>query len=310
MKKKNLFQQTNDKGDFIMFYKTVTETDFFGRASTKQVLDTKKVAIAIGAGVAALVIAILLLCSFCKIPTGHTGVITSFGKVENYTYDAGIHVKAPWKKVIKMDNRVQKQSVELQCFSSDIQEVKIVYTINYQINKDNAMIIYSTIGREYYDIAVVPNITESVKVVTARYTAEQLVGTRDELALAIEKDLTERLREFNIELVSTSIEDMDFTDAYTNAVEAKQVAQQNKLKAETEAAQKIIEAEANAEVARVKAQGEADAKRIAAEAEAEANKKLSASLDSNVLKNKWYEKWDGKYPQVVTDNSIINIPLE
>lgn len=292
-----------------MFYKTITTTNVYGRETTEKVLDMKKVAIAIACGVVAFILMIVTLCSICKIPTGHTGVITSFGKVEDYTYDAGIHVKAPWKKVIKMDNRVQKQSVELQCFSSDIQEVKIVYTINYQINKNNAMVIYSTIGKEYYDIAIVPNITESVKVVTARYTAEQLVGTRDELALAIEKDLTERLREFNIELVSTSIEDMDFTDAYTNAVEAKQVAQQNKLKAETEAAQKIIEAEANAEVARVKAQGEADAKRIAAEAEAEANKKLAASLDEKVLKNKWYEKWDGKYPQVVTGNSIIDIPL-
>lgn len=295
-----------------MFYKTIkrTVTDWHGITEEEvEVLDTKKVALAIGGGVAAFIIFIMLLLSICKIPTGHTGVVTSFGRVENYTYDAGIHFKAPYKKVIKMDNRVQKKSVELSCFSSDIQEVKVVYTINYQIDKNNAMTIYSTIGREYYDVVIVPNITESVKVVTARYTAEKLVGTRDELALAIEKDLTERLKEFNIELVSTSIEDMDFTDAYTNAVEAKQVAQQNKLKAETEAEQKVIEAEANAEVARVKAQGNADAKRIAAEAEAEANKKIAASLDENVLTNKWYEKWDGKYPQVITGNSIIDIPL-
>ena len=293
-----------------MFTKEITKTDSYGREKTVEVLDTKKVTIAIIGGVMAFILMIVGLRSICKIPTGHTGVITSFGKVEDYTYDAGIHIKAPWKKVIKMDNRVQKQSVELQCFSSDIQEVKIVYTINYQIDKNNAMIIYSTIGKEYYDIVIVPNITESVKVVTARYTAEKLVGTRDELALAIEKDLTERLREFNIELVSTSIEDMDFTDAYTNAVEAKQVAQQNKLKAETEAEQKIIEAEANAEVARVKAQGNADAKRIAAEAEADANKKIAASLDENVLTNKWYEKWNGEYPQVVSGGgTIIEFPM-
>jgi pyridoxal/pyridoxine/pyridoxamine kinase len=157
---------------------------------------------------------------------------------------------------------------------------------------------------------IVPNITESVKVVTAKYTAEKLVGTREKLAQAIEEDLTARLREFNIELVSTSIEDMDFTDKYTNAVEAKQVAQQNKLKAETEAEQKVVEAKANAEVERIKAQGKADAKRIAAEAEADANKKIAASLDERVLKNKWYEKWDGKYPQVVSGGgTIIEFPM-
>lgn len=296
-----------------MFYKTITKTttDWNGREKTEEieVLDTKKVALAVSGGIVAFILFIVLSLSICKIPTGHTGVVTSFGRVENYTYDAGIHIKAPYKKVIKMDNRVQKKSVELSCFSSDIQEVKIIYTINYQIDKNNAMTIYSTIGKEYYDVAIVPNITESVKVVTARYTAEKLVGTRDELALAIEKDLTARLKEFNIELVSTSIEDMDFTEAYTNAVEAKQVAQQNKLKAETEAEQKVIEAEANAKVAKVKAQGEADAKKIKAEAEAEANKKIAASLDDKILTNKWYEKWDGKYPQVVTGSSIIDIPL-
>lgn len=225
----------------------------------------------------ATVIAIILIFSscICKIPTGHTGVVTTFGKVANYTLDAGINFKAPWQRVIKMDNRVQKQSIELFCFSSDIQEVKIVYTVNYQIDKENAMNIYRTIGKTYYDIAIVPNITEAVKVVSAKYTAEQLVGTRSELALAIEKELTERLLEYNIQLVSTSIEDMDFTDAYTSAVEAKQVAQQNKLKAETEAEQKVIEAEAEAKVAIIKA-----------EADAEANRVLSGSITPELIKMK------------------------
>ena len=293
-----------------MFYKTITKKDIFGNEKEVKVPDTKKNALAIAGGVIAFILLITLLLSTCKIPTGHTGVVTSFGKVQNYTLDAGIHLKAPWQKVVKMDNRVQKQSIELSCFSSDIQEVKIVYTVNYQIDKQNAMVIYSTIGKHYYDIAVVPNITESVKVVTAKFTAEKLVGTREKLAQAIEKDLTERLKAYNIELVSTSIEDMDFTDAYTNAVEAKQVAQQNKLKAETEAEQKIIEAEASAEVKRINAQAKADAALIEAKAEAEANEKLSKSLTDKVLKNKWYEKWDGKYPQVVSDGgTIIEFPM-
>ena len=293
-----------------MFYKVVTKTDKWGDEVKVKELDTKKVAVAIASGVTAFILVILLSLSICKIPTGHTGVVTSFGKVQNYTLDAGIHLKAPWQRVVKMDNRVQKQSIELQCFSSDIQEVKIVYTVNYQIDKQNAMTIYSTIGKEYYNIAVVPNITESVKVVTAKFTAEQLVGTREKLAQAIEKDLTERLKAYNIELVSTSIEDMDFTDAYTNAVEAKQVAQQNKLKAEIVAEKKVIEAEANAEVKRINAQAKADAALIEAEAEAKANEKISKSLTDKVLKNKWYEKWNGEYPQVVSDGgTIIEFPM-
>lgn len=297
-------------------YKEITETkhDYYGNEITKtvEVLDKKKLAFVIASGVIGIVLIIMLLLSICRVPTGHTGVITTFGRVEkSYSYDEGVHFKAPWKRVVKMDNRVQKDTLELTCFSSDIQEVKLKYTVNHQIDKKNAATIYQTIGKKYFDTVITPNISEVVKVVTAQYTAENLVGDRSKLAAEIESVLAEKLREFNIEVVSTSIEDMDFTDAYTNAVEAKQVAQQNKLKAETVAEQKVIEAKANAEVAKIKAQGAADAKKIAAEAEAEANKKLSNSLDEKVLKNKWYEKWNGKYPQVVSGGgTIIEFPMD
>lgn len=84
---------------------------------------------------------LLVITSVTKVPTGHTGIVTTFGEVENYTLEAGIHLKAPWQRVIRMDNRVQKQTIELSCFSSDIQEVSMVFTVNYQINKANAMTI-------------------------------------------------------------------------------------------------------------------------------------------------------------------------
>ena len=59
------------------------------------------------------------------VPTGHTGVVTTFGRVENTTLDSGVHFVLPWQNVVKMDNRVQKQTAELPCFSSDIQEVNL-----------------------------------------------------------------------------------------------------------------------------------------------------------------------------------------
>lgn len=259
-----------------------------------------------------IILSIILILFSCatRVPAGHTGVVTTFGKVEDYTLDSGFHFTKPWQKVIKMDNRIQKQTVNLSCFSSDIQEVTMVYTINYQINKENAQNIYKTIGTDYYNTVLVPCITESTKIVTAKYSAEDLVGERTALAAAIEIELAEKLVDYNIELVSTSIEDMDFTDAFTNAVEEKQVAQQNKLRAETEAEKAKIEAEAAAEVKRIEAQATADAKLIEAEAEAEANRKIADSLNNNVLTNKWIETWDGKMPMVTgSDGNLINIPI-
>ena len=261
--------------------------------------------------VGAIICAVLVLVSCATVvPTGHTGVVTTFGQVEDRTLDSGMHMTAPWQRVIKMDNRVQKETINLSCFSSDIQEVTMVYTINYQIDKANAQNIYKTIGVDYYETVLVPCITECTKVVTAKYTAEALVGERTALAAAIEVELAEKLAGYNVELVSTSIEDMDFTDAFTTAVEEKQVAQQNKLRAETEAERAQIEAEAAAEVQRIEAQGEADAMLIQAEAEAEANRVIAESLNNNILSNKFIEAWNGELPMVSgSDGNLINIPI-
>ena len=268
------------------------------------ILLRRKAVLALGLLAAAVLTA---LSCVVTVPTGHTGVVTTFGHVENYTLDAGVHMVKPWQQVVKMDNRVQKQTVRLACFSSDIQEVNMSYTINYQIRKADAMTLYSTVGVSYYDTVVAPNIAEAVKVATARYTAEELVGMRDDLANAIEVILAQKLEQYNIELVSTSIEDMDFTDAFTDAVEAKQVAQQNKLKAQTEAEQRVIEANAAAEVKKVEADAEAYEVLARAEAEAEANRKISESLTQELIDYNYAQSWDGRLPAIMngSDGAVI-----
>ena len=258
---------------------------------------------------------IMVMCScIVKVPTGHTGILTTFGKVENRTIDAGISMKTPWQKVVKMDNRVQKVTVNLSCFSADLQEVTIAYTLNYRINKANAQELYRSVGKNYYDTVVSPNISEAVKEETAKYTAEQLVGSRSELAKNIQELLSNRLDSHNVELDSAAIEDMDFTEAFTNAVEAKQVAAQNKLQAEIEQEQKIMEreaaakmavisAEADAEVARIQAEADlavskiqADAAEYAGQKEAAANEAISKSISEDLIRYYYIQQWDGVLP--------------
>ena len=259
--------------------------------------------------ITAIVVAVLIFLScMTSVPTGHTGVLTTFGRVEDRTMEAGMNFKAPWQSVVKMDNRVQKQSTDLICFSSDIQEVTMKYTVNYQISSKDAMTIYKTIGKDYYDNIIVPNITESVKTEVAKYSAEALVGDRGSLSHSIQENLTERLTHYNIIVVSASIEDMDFTDAFTDAVEAKQVAEQNKLKAQTEAEQKVIEAQAAADVKKTQADAEAYEIQVKARAEAEANRELAASITQQLIDYKYYDTWDGVLPGVVGADTIIKMP--
>lgn len=268
---------------------------------------------------------ICLLGCIKTVPTGSTGIVTTFGRIENITLDAGIHFMAPWKKVVNMDNRTQKQSIEMQCFSSDIQEVSVTYTVNYQINKANAQEIYRTIGKEYFDKIVMPKALEAVKSVFAKYTAEALVASRAGLSKEIEAVLVDDLSKQNIQITATSIENIDFTDAFTNAVEAKQVAEQNKLKAQTEQAQATLEAQAQAERQVIKAQADADASILAAKADAEVAKISSDSAlyqgekEASILqrvgeqlakypdlvKYKYIEGWDGKMPETILGNSDV-----
>lgn len=225
----------------------------------------------------ALIMAVvgIVVCGCCcirTVPTGHTGIVTTFGNVEEYTYEAGVHITPPWITVINMDNRNRKASTDLICFSSDIQEVNVTYSINYQIQKENAQNIYRTIGISYFDTVITPRIQEAVKSVIAKYTAEQLLEMRAELSDQIKSILTEKLGTYNISVLDTSLENLDFSDAFTNAVEAKQVAAQKKQQAEIEQAQAKMEAEYAKEIAETKANADAAVAKIAAQAELDVTK--------------------------------------
>jgi regulator of protease activity HflC (stomatin/prohibitin superfamily) len=267
----------------------------------------------------------LLFGMFAIVPTGHTGILTTFGRVEDTTLEAGLHFKLPVQEVVVMDNRTQKSVVDLSCFSSDIQEVSVRYSINYQIQKSDAQNIYKTIGEDYYNVVMQPRIEVAVRSVIAKYTAETLIENRETLSSQITDILLNELSVYNIDVVNTAIEDMDFSDVFTQAVEAKQVAQQEKLKAETEQEQKtmeeqaaadrqVITAQANAEVAKIEAEADrevlkiqADAAEYAGQKDAAVNKALSESLDEVLLQYFAIKQWDGKMPEFLAgmDNEGI-----
>lgn len=264
--------------------------------------------------VSVLGLLIVLLSGFTQVPTGHTGIIVTFGNVEDTTLEAGLHIKMPWQSVIVMDNRAQKHQLEMSCFSSDIQEVSVAYSINYQISKENAQTIYKTIGTDYYSVVMEPRIQEAVKSVIAKYTAENLVASRDALSNQINDILKDDLAKYNIVLINTAVENMDFSDAFTIAVEEKQVAEQRKLKAQIEqdqlnieaaaaAERQVIAAGADAEVTKI----QADVAQYAGEKEAEANRKIADTLTELLVQYYYATNWDGALPQIVGSETVLPV---
>lgn len=270
---------------------------------------------------ALLALLIAAVGCFASIPTGFTGVLTTFGKVEDTTLEAGLRLKSPWQEVILIDNREQKVSFTLSAFSSDIQQVDTVGSVNFNVAKSTAMDLYREVGVNYANILITPRLSENTKAVFAKYSAENLVVNRDLLSTEILALMRTDLEPYGINVISVAVEDIDFTDSFTNAVEAKQVAAQDKLTAQTRQEQKTMEAEAEAERKRINAEAEAQrtiieseaaakvkqidadaaaySTRVTAEAEAEANEKLSKSITDNLIDWNESNRWNGAMPQIV-----------
>ncbi len=287
--------------------------------------------------IAAILVIFLLVfltayAPFVTIPASHTGVVTTFGKVEDHTLSEGFNLKNPLQRVILIDNRTQRATIETQAFSSDIQQVQVVCSINYAIRPETCQKLYQRVGTNYYSVVMEPRIQENLKTVFTRYSAEKLMEARDTLSTQIKELLAPEMEAYGIEVTSVAIEDVDFTDAFTDAVEAKQVAEQTKLKVETEQAQQVsvqqseaerriiaakaeaeeraILANADAEVAKI----QADAARYAGEREAEMNNKIAGSLTPDLLEYFMIQGWDGKLPTIYSGNSgmlpVLDFPMD
>ena len=255
-----------------------------------------------------------------QVPTGNTAIITTFGKVEDYTLEAGFHLKSPFQKIILMDNREQKTPFSTQAFSSDIQQVDVIGSINYAINKSTAMTLFKEVGTDYFNKLVNPRMLENTKAVFSKYTAENLVSAREQLSKRIRDNLSAEMDRYGISIISISIENIDFTDAFTDAVEAKQVAAQKKLQAEIEQEQKTmetqqqaqrqeIEADAKAKVVKINADAEAYSTKVKAEAEAEANKKIAESITQDLIQFNQANRWNGQLPTYVSGGAAEALPV-
>lgn len=255
---------------------------------------------------------------FSKINSGYVGIVTHFGKIEDKVLPAGFHLTGFFEQVHPVNVRTQINKSELVAFSADIQQVTLAVAINYNITPDIANTLYKTVGNNYLDTLMLPRLAEDVKAVVSNYTAEGLIANREKMSGEILKLLQNDLAEYGITVSTVSVENIDFTDAFESAVEAKQVATQEAQKAKTEQEQRTMEAKqdaerkkiqaaASAEVVKQKADAEAYETRVKAEAQAEANKNIANSLTGDLIKYTEIQRWDGILPMTYASNGVLPI---
>ena len=259
--------------------------------------ENKKTKQIITAAIIAVLALIVIANCFCIVEAGHTGVIVTFGEVNENVLQEGIHPKIPFvQQVVKIDNRITKLEVQTEAFSKDLQTVTTTLAINYRVDTSKSYSIYKNIGADYEAVLVTPAVNEVLKATTAQYTAEESVTNRALISDGLVEGINEKLNEIGLYVTDVNIINFDFSEAYITAIEEKQVAQQQLLKAETEKQTAITNAEAEAEALKIKA-----------EAEAAANEILAKSVTAELVEYNKIEKWNGKLPTVSGGTAIVDI---
>lgn len=248
---------------------------------------------------------------FVIVESGHVGVVRTLGAVQPKALAEGFHMKKPFMdKVEQIDIRLTAATAKAISASKDLQTVKTQVTLQYSITGDLAPLIYQKIGRRStVSLTLIePAIQESVKAITAKYTAEELVTKRAAVKVAIQEaintfiSITLRDKEISpnaLRIANVAITDFDFSEEFNKAIELKVKAEQEALQALNEKIRRVTQAEAAAEEEKLAAAAEAFQIEIASKARAEAIEREATALRSNpqIIQLRIAEKWDGTLPK-------------
>ena len=257
-----------------------------------------KLAIYAAVGIGAIVLfEAVRFSGFYIIDPGEMGVKITLGTISNQPIPPGFGFKIPiLTEIRRVNTRQTTREVMCDCFSSDLQQVKLKIKVLYRIPDAAVISIVKDFNGDPFETLVAPRIQEAVKEVTALKTAADIVKTREEIKVSSLKRAKEKIIGNTLEIGDLVVEDVSLSKDLEHAIEAKMVQQQETEKAlfkqqqaETDAKTSIIKARADAESIRI--QGEALQK----------NPKL--------VELKMVEKWDGKAPQVLGGNGTTLIPL-
>lgn len=257
-----------------------------------------------------IIILLFIVSASVKIvDAGYRGVLLKFGAVDtSVALNEGIHFVTPFRdSVVQMEVRTQKTVENAASASKDLQDVTTQVALNYHLNPNSAQVVYQQLGFEYGNRVIAPAIQESVKQVTARFNAEELITMRETVKNQIEQQIKSRLAPYNILVDTISITEFQFSEQFRKAVEAKVEAQQRALQAQNDLRRIEIEAQQNeakavgeqkANVAR--SEGIRQSNVLQAEGESQAIKIIDQQLRTSPTYLEWLktQRWDGKLPLV------------
>jgi regulator of protease activity HflC (stomatin/prohibitin superfamily) len=245
----------------------------------------------VSGGLIALVVLILIFSSFTTVSSGYRGVLLQLGAVKPTILTEGFHFKVPFIQTVQpIEVRVQKEESSQSAASKDLQMVTTKVAVNYSVDPESVNKLYQEIGLDYRSRIVDPAVAESLKAVTAQYTAEELISKRPEVSAQVKEILAKKLIKYYMRLEDINIKEFAFSEEFNKAIEQKQTAEQNALKAQRD-------------LERIKIEAQQQITQAGAEAEALKLKKQEVTPELIQLKQievqeKALQKWDGHMPSV------------
>lgn len=229
-------------------------------------------------------IALMSACGFEVVDTGYRGVETNFGKVVGSPLDEGLHFYNPiTSDIVEIEVREQKLESETEAFTRDTQLVRVKLAVTYYPNKERVHVLYQQFGKDYAEKIINQVVLGSVKDSIGQYIADELVQAREKVKSTAQAEMTEALSGRDIVVTRLDFTNLDFDDAYEQAVEAKVVA----IQKAAEAKNKTVEVEETAKQTVMTAQAEAEAMRI---------KSQALSQNKGLVAFEAVQKWNGILP--------------
>ena len=168
-----------------------------------------------------VVVILLLVCNpVAMVGVGERGVKVTLGQVSPHSYTEGIHVVTPFvSKIHTMNVKTQKMHPATTVFTKDIQQARIEYVVNYNLQPENVHKVYREVGKNYQDIIIVPTVEGVLKNIIGTWNASDLISNRTKATNDILKQLQEQLADNYINVTDFQIVDIDYSDAFEKAVE-------------------------------------------------------------------------------------------
>lgn len=273
---------------------------FAMRASAKQQPQVKPIASLMIVGGPLIAVFGFISASVVIVESGYTGIKLRLGAAVDQVPE-GMHFLAPGiEKIALMEVRTQKEESMATAASRDLQPVTASLALNFRLDPSKASDLYKEVGTDFKNRIIAPSVQEAIKVVTAQYTAEDLIRQRQKVKNEVEQQIAARLAKYYliVDPGGLSITNFEFSEEFNKAIEQKTIAQQEAEKQRFVLARAELEKQTKV----AQAQGEAEAAKLNAQA-------LQANGGELVIAREWIEKWDGKMPTVAGGNSGYMLDL-